>query len=98
MMPVQEHGRADRLSVLLIRTFPVRGSNIFGQLWPGPLIHGTGADQEASFWTLTDQTLSDNSEYKLLGDSVCGQRTSCQNVIMVKDISNEQNILRMVSF
>ena len=24
-------------------------------IWSGPLIHGTGAQREASFWTLTDQ-------------------------------------------
>ena len=38
MMPVQGHGWAYRLSVLLIRTFPIRGPNVFREMQPGKLL------------------------------------------------------------
>ena len=37
---------------------------------------------------------SDLSEFKLIGDSVCTQRTLCQSVFMVKDIAANQASLR----
>ena len=57
---------------------------------------GSGADRQVSFWTITKDKIDDFSGYKLLGDSICSGRTACQNLLMVKDISNQQNVLRKV--
>ena len=54
---------------------------------------GSKAAHEVSFWSLSESQINAKSNFKLLGDTVCNQRTVCQNIVMVKDISTAQNVL-----
>ena len=61
------------------------------QIWKDS---GSGADDEGSFWRVPPV-----DGYYPLGDAVCrGWWDNCEEIIRVKDVSSERNLLVKVGF
>ena len=54
---------------------------------------GSGADENVSFWRIYPE----NGFYPL-GDTACKNWSRCRSMIRVKDVSEEQNLLRKDGF